>query len=207
MADFTNDTNWKVNSSGYIPRPISNNIHLKNNNMKIAYHVPTKELWIKKVQEWLDEGRYWRWYDPRVSEELWDKNKENSCVTIDYSVGDISFGPKSFYLSEGFKIMSVKKTNDPETWEAGDTIKSENNGYRKILMATGTGDIRTFILSDHSRDLEDESLKITNSAPYTAFELKEQGCTLYIPEEEKPPREVTMEEVCEKFGEDVKIKK
>ena len=42
----------------------------------------------------------------------------------------------------------------------------------------------------------------------TISELKSWGLKLYLePEPKKPVREVTMKEVCEKFGYDVKIRK
>ena len=42
----------------------------------------------------------------------------------------------------------------------------------------------------------------------TISELKSWGLKLYLePEPKKPVREVTMEEVCKQFGEDVKIRK
>lgn len=101
------------------------------------------------------------------------------------------------------------KTNDPETWEAGDIIQDEDGWYRTVFIAQGTGDIRTFDLSYKHDSLDSDDLKKYYSS-LTAFELKEDGYTLYTLEEEKTKPAYTPDEAIDKLrelGHDCEIKK
>lgn len=90
-----------------------------------------------------------------------------------------------------------------ETLDIGDeVVDAEGNEYR-ILMAQGEGEYRCYLLS------RDSDKKVTGSS-YTAYELQKNGYTIKQPSDQEQPRELTIDEIAEKFGmkaEDVRIKK
>ena len=84
------------------------------------------------------------------------------------------------------------------TWDninAGDFV--EYSGGKRMVLSVHD---LVIILSEHG------NYNKAGIFPYTAQELKELGYTIVQPPQVKPIREVTMKEVHEKFGEEVKIK-
>jgi len=85
--------------------------------------------------------------------------------------------------------------------QVGDLIIN-NEIIRKVLVKLeGVVLLSCYAYRD---DIETDNDLKRASCWYTDFELKKDGWKKYTPEEVK---EVTMDEVCEKFGHEVKIKK
>lgn len=179
--------------------------------MKIAYHTPTKELFRKKVQEWLDQGIVWTGGSKKVVERLWDEYREETCVRIDDSDGKIVFDDKDYYLSKNYKIMPVEKTL--ETLEVGDWVQKEDY-YRYVLAVLHrNGEKTIYILSQacNQPDEKDPRSKYTN-VDITAFELKKNNWTIY--NSPSPLTEITAEEAINEIAkqrgvdpESIRIKK
>ena len=65
--------------------------------MKIAYHTPTKELFIKQVKKWLKEGKLWFAGSREINEQFWDTYKEETCVECEEN--EILYASKQFFLN------------------------------------------------------------------------------------------------------------
>ena len=87
----------------------------------------------------------------------------------------------------------------PITWDnikAGDFLSTEEKGMVKVLDVHG-------LIVDIS-DIDEYDVPLGG---FTVKELKSNGYKIVKnPQEKKQVREVTMKDVCEKFGEEVKIK-
>lgn len=166
--------------------------------MPIAYHTPTKELYRKKVQEWLDEGVVWTNRSKEVHMEYWDKYKENTCVEIDPSDGTIVYDRKDYFLSLNYKIMPVEKTL--ETLEVGDWVKWVERCYRYVLAVIHrNGDRTVYVLSSpcNQPDEKDKASK-QSCGLFTAFDLKEQCYT--ITNSPSPLTEITAEDAINEIA-------
>ena len=87
----------------------------------------------------------------------------------------------------------------------GDLIVHNDRHFRRILSADGVGDTRLYSVSIFDSDTDRDRLKKYSSS-YTALELKNLGYKPVQPESE-PIRELTVSEVCERLGYEVKIRK
>jgi hypothetical protein len=97
----------------------------------------------------------------------------------------------------GVKLVSLTSTNIEDLY-VGAKVLGRNGKTREVLGICGRA-IFTSLSQDHD---------VATGQAYTMEELKRHGFTL-VPEAEPEPEvaEVTMKEVCEKFGREVKIKK
>ena len=141
--------------------------------MKIAYHTPTKELFIKQVKKWLDGGKCWIVGGREINEQFWDTYKEETCVECEEN--EILYASKQFFLNYNYKIMPVEKTL--ETLEVGDLIQDKNKNYSRVLIASGVGELRTYGLSFGNKEKNSDNLK-RYRVTCTAFEFKEFGYTV-----------------------------
>ncbi len=169
-------------------------------NQKIAYHTPTRELFEKKIQEWLDQGCRWESGRTGVPLDVWEDEKENTCVSL--KNGYIVYGSFNTLKILRYTIMPAEKTL--ETLEVGDLIQTTKGQYKEVLFAQGYGPLRVYILSWLSQYQNGEDLKRADSI-YTATDLKENGYRVFPPQAEIP--EYTMDEAIEKLGHTFKIKK
>lgn len=104
---------------------------------------------------------------------------------------------KKYILPRSVTIIKrMKRSNIIErgNLRVGDVI---NEGYsdRSVVLEVLESSFLTTFAGDHR--------KVRNW--YTFEQARREGWTIQLPDEEKKPREVTMEAVCEKFGEEVKI--
>ena len=127
---------------------------------------------------------------------------------VGYSVWKkVIYSDGHFFQTDDFWYYHYYPTSDlkidlkpcPITWDnirVGDFVKY-SGGKRMVLSVHDL----VIILSEYG------NYNKAGMFPYTAQELKELGYTIVQPPQEvNPIREVTMKEVHEKFGEEVKIK-
>lgn len=115
-------------------------------------------------------------------------------------------GRYSHFQSYRTEITGYRpKKRTLETLEVGDYVEVDNGYIRRILMAQGEGEYRTYNLSNFHDRTHEDSLSTCRELKQplsfkTAFELEEEGYTPYTPDEETT---LTMDEVAKKFGVDV----
>ncbi len=72
--------------------------------------------------------------------------------------------------------------NELETLQVGDLVKDRDDCYRRVLTASGEGELRVYGLSCFTIDLAKDNLKCYGLT-YTVFQLKSYGYSLYSPTE------------------------
>jgi hypothetical protein len=147
--------------------------------MRYAVHVPTQADYDKLMTAYKKKG--WRWFTGEEADcfDRWTY-REETCVS--FEDGCIPC-PRSSFQDSGFTIITLNQaltklgmTKTLETLEVGDWVKKDGD-FQRVLLASGEGELRVYLLSLGNRDKNHDDQKETESF-YTAFELKRSGFTL-----------------------------
>jgi hypothetical protein len=126
--------------------------------------------------------------------------KITAVTNVNFFINDCDH---SFKGSGYLEIVNEEKTL--ETLEVGDTVIYDSCWKKDILAVLHrNGEKTVYVMSEVYKD-ENDTRRKKIDATWTAYELELRDFSYPQPQEEM--EEVTMEQVCEKFGKNVKIKK
>lgn len=93
---------------------------------KIAYHTPTIEAYREVVQRLLDEG--YRWIGDGIRQDIWDYNKEDTCVRTYSDMKRLGYQTKEYYLQDGCKVIDYATPAKPtrKQFKPGDRVWVED---------------------------------------------------------------------------------
>ncbi len=150
-----------------------------------AVHVKTQAEYDTLMRAYEVKG-YVNYFMVRPTQiNQWPCCKENTCIDFRSA---FRYGHESSYQINGYEIITLQQAlkelnmNELETLQVGDLVKTRDGCYRRILIASGEGELRVYGLSGNTNDLAIDDLK-RHGLTYTAFELKERGFSLYSPSE------------------------
>lgn len=179
---------------------------------KIAVNTKTQKEY-DELMEILDKDGYsWVMGEKTTDHNFWSEHKNKTCIDVN-DKDWVSYSNYQYFEEKNYKILTLKefKERNMKTLEekktflnlkAGDTIL-DSNGDKRFILAVLFQDEKRAVYLLSCPDEEDINTAGVATGPYTSSDLEACGFTLPNQKEEEPV-ELTLDEVADKFGVDVK---